>query len=295
MKQNATPFFVILVAICLIIFITFLIHLGNLAVLFPQGLIAQQERTLILTVFSLAAIVVIPVLIAIFFISWKFREGNIKNVSMIDLSTNNRLKITWWLIPFILMAILAVVAWKAAHQLDPFQRIASPNQQMTIQVVALRWKWLFIYPKEDIATVNLVAFPIHTPVDFALTAADAPMNSFWIPSLGGQMYAMEAMENHLHLLSNVTGDFPGETAEINGSGYAGMRFTARVTTQKDFDNWVSQVKKIKKPLNLSAYTALSQPSEYNPVTMYSPVDKNLYTTIIMKYMQPNSVGANMHH
>ena len=157
----------------------------------------------------------------------------------------------------------------------------------------MRWKWLFIYPQENIATVNFIQIPINTPIDFELTAGDAPMNSFWIPSLGGQMYAMETMETQLHLIGNSIGDFPGGAAEINGSGFAGMRFTAKVSSNNDFNNWVQSVKKSSNPLNTASYNQLSIPSEYNQRGFYSSVQNGIFNDIMMKYMSPGSQKMHM--
>jgi cytochrome o ubiquinol oxidase subunit 2 len=149
--------------------------------------------------------------------------------------------------------------------------------------VALQWKWLFIYPEQNIATVNFVEFPNSTPVNFQLTA-DAPMNSFWIPELGGQMYAMPGMSTQLHLMADRPGEFNGSAAEISGKGFSGMKFIAKATSQKDFDTWVKSVKQSSNMIDLSKYNKLAEPSENNPVITYASVEKDLYNSIIMKFM-----------
>ena len=123
--------------------------------------------------------------------------------------------------PFVF--ILAVITWKSTHALDPSLPLQSDKKPITIRVVALRWKWLFIYPEQNIATVNFIQFPIATPINFELTA-DGPMNSFWIPELGGQIYAMTGMQTKRHLMANAIGEFSGAAAEINGKGFSGMKF-----------------------------------------------------------------------
>lgn len=276
---------IVFIFIGFIILLAFLIRQTNLPLIKPQGLIAIKERNLIVLAVGLLLFVAIPVVLSTFFIAWKYRQNNTKSKYKPDSTGSNFVTFIWWSIPTLMCLIFFVIVWQAAHQLDPFRAIESNVKPITIQVVALDWKWLFIYPKENIATVNFVEFPVHTPVNFQLTA-DAPMNSFWIPSLGGQIYAMSTMQTQLHLLSDKTGDFKGGAAEINGAGFAGMRFTARVSEEEAFNSWVDGIKKSGKSLDIAAYNELAKPSENTPVTYYSSVEKDLYNRIIMQYMEP---------
>jgi len=268
-----------------------LIGNNNISVLNPHGLIALKERNLIIiaTLFSLAA--VIPVFIMTFLFAWKYRENNSKAKYDPDWDHDTKLELTWWAAPFVIILILAVITWKSTHELDPYKSINAGTKPITIQVVALQWKWLFIYPEQNIATVNFIQFPDRTPINFELTA-DAPMNSFWIPQLGGQMYAMAGMGSHLHLIADAPGEFAGSAAEISGRGFSGMKFVARASSQADFNAWVQSVKESQNKLGLPKYNKLAAPSENNPVALYSSVEEGLYNKIIMKFMAPS--GGNMH-
>ncbi len=284
--MKKTVFLILLIPFLIISIIFVLPSLTPLTILNPTGMIAQNERTLIINAVSLMFIIIIPVFIAMFFIVLRYQKDNPKAKYMPNWTGNNKMKIAMWLIPILLISVLAVTTWKAAHILDPYRSISSGKKPIVIQVIALNWKWLFIYPVQKIATVNFVQFPVDTPVEFRLTAGDAPMNSFWIPALGGQMYAMQSMETQLHLISSTVGDFDGKEVEINGDGYSGMKFIARVSTQSDFNSWVSSVKNSSKPLSDDTYNKLSKPSQNNPQAFYSTIDPDLYNKIIYKYMYP---------
>src|SRR5579871_676296 len=271
---------------CLAVLIAIWVHAHPLVLLSPDGMIALKERNLIFTAVSLMLFLAVPVIFLLFFIPSKYKSGNTKARYSPEWTGNMLLKILWWAIPGILCCILFVVVWKAAHELDPYKNIVSTTKPITIDVVALQWKWIFIYPEQQIATVNFVQFPVHTPVHFNLTA-DAPMTTFWIPTLGSQIYAMSTMQTQLNLIGNTIGDFPGETTEINGSGYAGMRFTARVSSETNFTAWVQHIKNSSRMLDLTEYDKVAKPSQNMPITFYSSVDKDLYNTIIMKDMNPS--------
>ncbi|HEX7041734.1 MAG TPA: COX aromatic rich motif-containing protein [Patescibacteria group bacterium] len=282
------PFLILLFLTALTLILT---HLNAFTLFNPKGTVSLDERNLIITAVSIMLVVVIPALSFLIFVVTRYKFANHKTKYSPEWTGSTVAKVLLWTFPTLAMFVLAIVTWKNTHILDPYKPLPSKNPPLTIQVVALRWKWLFIYPKEHIASVNFVEFPVNTSISFRLTASDAPMSSFWIPSLGGQMYAMETMENQLHLEASKTGDFRGEAAEINGSGFSGMRFVARSVNQSDYDSWVKKVKSSNDILDTSTYDKLSQPSEDNPVVFYSSVETNLYDNIIMKYMEPGEKQA----
>lgn len=257
----------------------------NIAMLEPKGLISDQERDLIVTCSLLMLIVVIPVLVLTFVFAWKYREGNEKSKHTPDWEHNYIAEMCWWGVPFVIIAILAVITWKTSHELNPFKPIVTDKKPIEIQAVALNWKWLFIYPEQGIATVNLVQFPEKTPINFEITA-DAPMNSFWIPQLGGQIYAMPAMRSKLYLLANEQGSYSGRSSNISGKGFAGMIFTANSISEQEFDKWVDSIKGSSKNLTMDSYSELVRPSEYVPVSYYVLSERDLFNKIIMKYMTP---------
>lgn len=257
----------------------------DIAVLNPKGFIGLKQRDLLFIATVLMLIVVIPVFLLTFGIAWKYRAENKKANHDPEHDHNFWAECVWWGIPFLIIAVLAVYTWKGCHELDPFRPLASDKKSMKIQVVALQWKWLFIYPEQGVASVNLVQFPVDTPIEFEITS-DAPMNSFWIPQLGGQIYAMSGMRSKLYLIADAIDDFRGSSANISGQGFAGMAFTARSSSQEDFDKWVSSAKSSGSQLTLDAYKELMQPSEYNPVAFYRLAKEDLFDWIVMKYMMP---------
>lgn len=267
------------------------LNFGHFAMLSPKGLIARQERDLLLAAVLLMLVVVAPVYFLIFFFAFKYRAGKSEAKYSPDLQSGKLSTFILWAIPIAIIFVLSIINWKSTHALDPYKPIASAAKPVTIQVVALRWKWLFIYPEQNIASVNFVEFPAGAPVNFELTS-DGLMNSFWIPQLGGQMYAMAGMETHLHLQADEPGEYNGSAAEINGPGFAGMKFVAKSTSTEDFNAWLTTVKTSANALNLEAYNKLAEPSENNPKVLYSSAEKDLYNTIMMKFMAP---GSDMQH
>ncbi len=293
-SNNIHKFFYVFFGTLIVAFIlvsAWYLNKQNIAVLNPKGPIALKEFHLIVFSLLLSLLVVLPVFTLLIVFAWKYREGNTKSKYSPELDHNKILETIWWVIPSFLIIILGIVAWNSSHELDPFKPLDSSIKPITIQVVALNWKWLFIYPKQNIATVNYFLIPNKTPVNFEVTS-DAPMNSFWIPQLGGQIYAMPGMSTQLHLSADGDGSYRGLSANISGNGFAGMTFTARSTSTSDFNIWLQNVKNSPKQLSLDEYNKLSQPSSNNPSAYYSSTQSDLYNNIVYKYLAPNSASAN---
>ncbi|MFN8769992.1 MAG: ubiquinol oxidase subunit II [Neisseriaceae bacterium] len=257
----------------------------DMAILDPKGVTALEERNLIFTALGLMLIVVIPTFIMTIVFARKYRASNVSAKYDPTFTHSTIIEVICWGIPCIIIAILGTITWISTHKLDPYRPLDSNIKPITIEVVALDWKWLFIYPEQKIATVNLVQFPVNVPVTFKITA-DAPMNSLWIPQLSGQVYAMAGMQTKLHIMATEVGDYRGSAANISGAGFSGMKFIARVSNQSEFDKWVNTVQNSHEVLTGSEYIQLAKPSEDNPVKYYGMVRDRLFDDIIMKYMMP---------
>jgi cytochrome o ubiquinol oxidase subunit 2 len=265
----------------------------NIPVLQPHGLIGHEERKLMIFTVLLGLVIIVPVFVMTIIIATRYREGNTKTHHKYapEWDRNRTAEFTWWAIPVVIITILSVVTWTSTHALDPWKPLASTAKPLTIQVVSLDWKWLFIYPEQHVATVNYIQFPTNTPVNFEITS-DSVMNSFWVPQLGGQMYSMPGMSTQLHLMADKAGDYAGSSANISGKGFAGMKFTAHVSSTADFEIWTKTVKNSPQKLTQQAYDQLAKPSQNYPKSYYASTENGLYDTIMMKYMS-HSHGSTM--
>ncbi len=257
----------------------------NYAILNPKGIIAAQEKQLLIDSVLLMLIVVIPAILLSLIFAWKYRSSNTKAKYSPNWCHSTTLEIIVWSVPCAIIAVLAVLTWITSHTLDPYKPLDNNSKPLTIQAIALNWKWLFIYPNEKIATVNYLQIPVNTPVQFLITA-DAPMNSFDIPQLAGQIYAMAGMQTKLNLMANQIGDYRGQSTNISGIGFSGMTFIVRASTQENYEQWVKDVQSSPLQLNAATYAKLVQPSENNPNEFFSIPDGDLYANVIMKYMMP---------
>jgi len=280
-NKNFKPLIlVVLFAVIVALLDSYLRH-HHVAVLDAKGLIAEKERNLFYFGLGLSAIVVIPVYIMTVAIIWKYRETNkhSKKYSP-DWDGSKLLEGLWWGIPCLIIFVLSIVTWNSSHALDPYKSLGSNG--LDVEVVALDWKWLFIYPEQNIASVNMLEVPVNTPVNFEITS-DTVMNSFWIPNLGGQIYAMPGMNTELHLMADKAGTFRGSSANISGRDFADMSFTAKAGSVSEFKDWVNQAKQSGSELSVNNYNLLSKPGA-GSVNYYSSLSPGLYNHTVLKYM-----------
>jgi cytochrome o ubiquinol oxidase subunit 2 len=282
----ALPFIILLAAL-----VVYLSH-HNIAVLNPAGQVSRKEKNLFMFALGLSAIVVIPVFALTIMIAVKYREGNKKAKYTPNWDRSKLFESIWWGIPMVIIAILSVVTWNSSHALDPYKPIASKNPPVNIEVVALDWKWLFIYPEQNVASVNRMAIPLNRPINLYITSATV-MNSFWVPNLSGQIYAMPGMTSQLHLMADKAGSYYGSSANISGSGFAGMNFMTVASSQGSFNNWVHSAQSSSKLLDFNtSYKTLATPSQNNPVAYYSKVSNDLFDNVIDQTMGYSGMDSN---
>jgi len=256
--------------------------LSNAPVLDPKGPIALAERDLLFTAVVLMLIVVIPVFVMTFLFAWRYRASNTKARYTPDWTYSVPVDAVVWLVPAAIVIALGTLLWRNTHKLDPYRPIDPPVQPLHVEVIAQDWKWLFIYPAQGIAVVNQLVFPSGTPLSLRITS-DTVMNSFYIPALGGQIYAMAGMQTRLHLLADAPGRFAGRNLQYSGSGFSDQHFEAMATSPDEFNAWVAKVKQSPDKLDAAGYQALAVRSRGHPVTYYATVAPGLFDTIIAKY------------
>jgi cytochrome o ubiquinol oxidase subunit 2 len=248
-------------------------------VLDPQGPIASAERLLLINSTAIMLVVVVPVIVATLAFAWWYRASNPRAVRSLDVSYEGRIEFITWSIPALIVILLGGVTWIGSHQLDPRAPIPTDTKPLRVDVVALDWKWLFIYPDQGVAAVNQLVVPAATPVQFRLTSATV-MNSFFVPQLGSQIYTMAGMTTHLNLLADRPGEYPGISANYSGDGFADMRFAVHAMPAGEFQSWVVQTRGAGPALDAAGYAALAKRSKAVPPATYGAVEPNLFQRIV---------------
>ena len=252
-------------------------------VLDPKGPIALAERDLLFKAIAIMMIVIIPVFIMAALFMWRYRGTNRGARYTPNLAYYWPVEILVWGVPAAIIIWLGIHLWHNTYKLDPYNTLDPSVKSLQVEVIAQDWKWLFVYPEQDIAVVNELVFPAGQPLSLKITS-DTVMNSLVIPALGGQIYAMAGMQTRLNLLANEPGKFWGRNVQYSGAGFANQQFRAVATTKEEFDAWVEKAKQSSGTLDASTYEKLSKPSQKVPVTHYSGVEPNLFDSIIAKYI-----------
>jgi len=248
-------------------------------VLDPKGPIAFAEKMILFDSLGIMLAIVIPTIVATLGVAIWFRSSNARASHLPDWEYSGRLELIVWSIPAMTVLLVGGIAWIGAHDLDPRKPIASSAKPITVQVVSLDWKWLFIYPDQGIASVNRLIIPVTTPISFDLTSAGV-MNSFFVPQLGSQIYTMARMVTHLQLVADTPGTYSGFSAQFSGNGFADMQFTVDAVSPERFAQWVTGTRDTGPTLDAPNYTELARPTQSVPPFTYRAVAPDLFQTIV---------------
>lgn len=257
-------------------------------VLDPKGPIAGAERQILFNSLGIMLAIVIPTILTTLGVAYWYRSSNWRARYMPDFVYSGRLELLVWSIPAMTVLLVGGVAWVGAHDLDPHKPITSAAKPVTVQVVSLDWKWLFIYPDQGIASVNQLTIPIGAPVSFELTSSGV-MNSFFVPQLGSQIYTMPGMTTRLQLKADHAGAYRGLSAQYSGEGFADMRFTVDAVPPENFAQWVDAARNAGPVLDGRAYADLAKPSQAVAPFTYRAVAPGLFNGILSSGMQPDSL------
>lgn len=269
----------------------------NMVVMSPSGDIAAQQRDLIVVSTILMLIIIVPVLFLTLFFAWRYRQSNTAATYDPEWHHSTRLEVIIWAAPLAIIIALGAITWISTHKLDPYRPldridaerpIPADIKPLTVQVVALDWKWLFFYPEYGIATVNEMAAPVDRPITFQITASSV-MNSFYIPALAGMIYAMPGMETKLHAVINKEGDYEGISSNYSGDGFSHMRFRFHGLQQGGFDEWIARVQQNGTMLNRDAFLKLEKPSIREPVRLFAGVEDGLYDAVLNMCVRPGQM------
>ena len=271
----------------------------NTVVMNPTGDIAKQQADLIVISVLLMLIIIIPVMLLVVWFAWRYRKGANAAYEP-DWDHSTKLELIIWGAPLLIIIVLGLITWVSTHKLDPYRPLdridanrplAASVKPLEVQVVALDWKWLFIYPEQGIASVNHLVTPIDVPVRFKITSSTV-MNTFYIPTLAGMIYAMPGMETELNAVLNKTGDYRGLSANFSGDGFSHMKFAYKGVTQADFDTWVKEMKTGTEVLDRADYMVLEKPTAKEPVRHYAQVEPALFNRILNRCVAEGTMCMN---
>jgi len=263
-------------------------------ILDPEGTIAVAERQILFNSLGIMLAIVIPTILATFAVTYWFRASNARASYRPDFAYSGRLEVLVWSIPAMTVLLVGGVAWVGAHDLDPRKAISATAKPVTVQVVSLDWKWLFIYPEQGVASVNHLVVPAGTPISFELTSSGV-MNSFFVPQLGSQIYTMSGMTTHLQLQADHPGSYGGLSAQFSGDGFADMHFVVDAVPDQQFEQWAASTRDSGPTLDAPSYADLAQPSEAVAPFTYRAVSPGLFNAVLSSAMADGTLRASPDH
>jgi cytochrome o ubiquinol oxidase subunit 2 len=254
-------------------------------VLDPVGPVGEAGARILIDATLIMLAIVIPTILLAFWMAWRYRASNTKVEYLPYWSFSGRIEAVVWAIPILTIMFIGGVIWIGSYQLDPFKPLPSKTPPVEVQVVALDWKWLFIYPQQGVATVNELVIPTGQPVHFSITSASV-FNVFFVPRLGSMIYAMPGMVSQLHLQADRPGSYFGESAHFSGDGFSDMTFQTRAVAPAEFAAWASAVRGKGPVLDQAAYALLARQSQNVKPFSYGAIDPQLFQAVATQKLPP---------
>jgi cytochrome o ubiquinol oxidase subunit 2 len=257
------------------------------SVLDAWGPVAASERQLLYECLGAMLLVVVPVIVLTLAFAWWFRASNRAAAYLPDWSYSGKIEFTVWIIPLLIVLFLAAVAWVGSHELDPYRPLQASNKRLRVEVVAMDWKWLFIYPELGVASVNELAMPLDTPVSMDLTSASV-MNAIFIPGLAGQIYAMAGMCTQMSVIAARQGVYRGLASQFSGDGFSDMQFKVLAADGPGFERWVQQLRRSGQVLDKPAYERLLAQRSTAAASYYAGADDDVFAYALQRGTSPPS-------
>jgi cytochrome o ubiquinol oxidase subunit 2 len=251
-----------------------------------RGIVGQGNTQILIDSLAIMLVIVVPTIVAVLVCAWWFRSSNSNARRRPDFVYSGKIEMITWSVPLITIMLLGGVAWLGSHKLDPAEPLPSNDPALNVQVVSLDWKWLFIYPDQNIASVNHLVIPVGTPVHFTLTSASV-MNAFFIPQLGSMIYTMNGMATQLNLNAEEAGTFLGISSHYSGDGFADMQFKVEALPTEKFSAWVDQTRSGGSAMLTSqAYAEFAKQSRNVARFTFSAVEPDLFHKIVTQALPP---------
>jgi cytochrome o ubiquinol oxidase subunit 2 len=254
-------------------------------VLDPRGPVGEGNKTILIDSLAIMLAIVLPTIAAVLGFAWWYRASNLRARYRPEFAYSGQLELIVWFIPLLTIMLLGGVAWVGSHDLDPAKRLSADRPPLEIQVVSLDWKWLFIYPEQQVASVNRLVIPVGAPVEFSLTSASV-MNTFFIPQLGSMIYTMNGMAPRLNLQADHAGTYRGESGHYSGAGFSDMHFDVDAVPPDQFAAWVEASRKDGPALDRQSYAELARQSSRVVPFTYREIDPGLFQAIVTQAVPP---------
>ncbi|WP_082525688.1 MULTISPECIES: ubiquinol oxidase subunit II [unclassified Mesorhizobium] len=273
------------VARCAVLLAPIVLTACQPAVLDPQGTVGIAEKTILIDSLAIMLAIVVPTIVTTFIFAWWFRASNTRATYLPNWEYSGRIELIVWSIPLLVIMLLGGVAWIGSHELDPAKPLTSNTPPLEVQVVALDWKWLFIYPGQRIASVNHLVVPAGTPIHFSLTSASV-MNAFFVPRLGSMIYTMNGMTTQLNLRADAPGTFHGLSSHYSGDGFSDMHFEVQAVSAQRFAAWIDATRDVGPSLDAKSYAALARQSVNTTPFTFRAADPDLFQQIVTQQLPP---------
>lgn len=241
---------------------------AELDTLKPKGPIAKDIDQLSDYVFIVAGVIMFALFGVIAYFIWNNRVVEYADDEWPkQIHGNTKAELTWTVIPFLIMAVIAVFSTIALIELNSSEANAYEVSvdgtdvmwEPTVVVVGQQWWWEYRYyfndqldlttlradfdakslPPADIVTAGQMIIPIGEEIELIITSRDV-IHSFWIPALNGKRDAAPGRFHPWKLEASDPGLYFGQCTEFCGLSHSRMRMQVVAMDAAGFQDWVDQ-------------------------------------------------------
>ncbi|WP_111432129.1 cytochrome c oxidase subunit II [Rhodobacteraceae bacterium DSL-40] len=255
----------------------------------PIGPVLADQSTHFLRAALIALVAVLPAIILLPIMLYRYRLGSGARYTP-EWEFNKWFEAAIWGIPVLVICVLAYWLAQATLELDPYAPLG--DDPLEIDLVGLDFRYLALYPDQQVAAVDQIVIPVGRPVTIRLTT-DTVMQSFLPNGFAGQIYAMPGMVTKLNLSADQEGQGLATQTQFNGFGFANMRVPMRAVLQAEFDAWITGA--TGAALDAATYpTLVVTGAEADEFHETSPVlrplgDACLFDRVVARYHQGTAV------
>jgi cytochrome c oxidase subunit II len=209
----------------------------------PHSPGTEQIDTLMTIGFVAAALVIVAVNVALFYVLRRYRADRGDEAGP-GLGGGRRIQFRVGAVLTVFAAvilILGIVFTDKARETPatgPDGLQAAHSEPLRIEATGQQWLWRYDYPNETFSYYKLVV-PVDTAVDLDLTSTDV-IHTWNVPDLAGKHDAVPGKHNQVVFRADEEGSFEGQSATLSGQAYAPMRTEVEVVSPEAYEAFIKR-------------------------------------------------------
>ncbi len=200
--------------------------------------------------FWISVVLGLSVIVPMFYFAWKYRESNVKDEDITNVTHNTSLEIAWTLIP---TALLMVLFYYGYTSMNTLRTMPAESESIVINVEGSKWKWKYEYPANKAGHVHKITSVFDKKIGDVkrglyvpkgqkiILKMTAPLNdvihAYFVPAFRMKEDVVPGRVTKQWFQSDVVGEYEVECAEYCGTAHSYMYSKIVVMEPADYYKW----------------------------------------------------------